>query len=96
MCLIKVDNPKGIELVMAGCRFRIVLHQKRELAIEELVDFSRLICRLIYFKSEFTASHSSGVAAIAVQLAKLAGFSRYEPGKHHSGFTGDGGCGRIG
>jgi HD-GYP domain-containing protein (c-di-GMP phosphodiesterase class II) len=63
---------------MAGRRFRIVLHQKRELAIEELVDFSRLICRLIDFKSEFTASHSSGVAAIAVQLAKLAGFSRYE------------------
>jgi len=63
---------------MAGCRFRIVLHQKRELAIEELVDFSRLICRLIDFKSEFTASHSSGVAAIAVQLAKLSGFSKYE------------------
>jgi len=57
---------------------RTVLHQRRELTIEELVDFSRLICRLIDFKSEFTASHSSGVAAVAVQLAKLAGFSRYE------------------
>lgn len=57
---------------------RTVVHQRRELTIEELVDFSRLICRLIDFKSEFTASHSSGVAAVAVQLAKLAGFSRYE------------------
>lgn len=64
----------SIEMILK----RTVIHQRRELTIEELVDFSRLICRLIDFKSEFTASHSSGVAAIAVQLAKLSGFSRYE------------------
>lgn len=64
----------SIEMILK----RTVIHQRRELIIEELVDFSRLICRLIDFKSEFTASHSSGVAAIAVQLAKLSGFSKYE------------------
>jgi HD-GYP domain-containing protein (c-di-GMP phosphodiesterase class II) len=65
---------ESIEVILR----RNVLHQKRELSIEELVDFSRLICRLIDFRSEFTASHSNGVAATAVQLAKLTGFSRYE------------------
>ncbi len=64
----------SIEMILK----RTVIHQRRELTIEELVDFSRLICRLIDFKSEFTASHSSGVAAIAIQLAKLSGFSMYE------------------
>ncbi len=49
-----------------------------ELDLEGLVDFSRLICRLIDFKSEFTATHSSGVAASAVCLADLIGFSDQE------------------
>jgi HD-GYP domain-containing protein (c-di-GMP phosphodiesterase class II) len=43
--------------------------------MKQLVDFSRLICRLIDFKSEFTAAHSSGVAAVAVELSKLNNFS---------------------
>ena len=49
-----------------------------ELDMQGLVDFSRLICRLIDFKSEFTATHSSGVAAAAVCLADLIGFSDKE------------------
>lgn len=57
---------------------KAVLSRTKELSIEELVDFSRLICRLIDFKSEFTAAHSSGVAAVAVELSKLTGFSKYE------------------
>ena len=65
---------ESIEVILR----RTILHQKRELAIEDLVNFSRLICRLIDFKSEFTASHSSGVAAVAVHLAKRVGFSKYE------------------
>lgn len=45
---------------------------------DSLRSLSRLICRIIDFKSEFTATHSSGVAATGKALARLAGFS---PGK---------------
>ena len=46
--------------------------------ISELLEFSRLVCRIIDFKSEFTATHSSGVAAAGKTLASLVGFSRQE------------------
>ncbi len=46
--------------------------------IHEFLDFSRLVCRIIDFKSEFTATHSSGVAAVGKILASLVGFSRQE------------------
>lgn len=55
-----------------------VIHQTRELAIGELVEFARLICQLIDFKSEFTAAHSSGVSATAVALSERVGFSSHE------------------
>lgn len=50
----------------------------QELRWEELIDFSRLICRVIDFKSEFTATHTSGIVATSVALAKLHGFSEEE------------------
>ncbi len=53
-------------------------HKDQELSLHDLLEFSRLVCRLIDFKSQFTATHSSGVAATAVALAKLAGFSGHE------------------
>jgi len=46
--------------------------------IGEFVGFSRLVCRIIDFKSAFTATHSSGVAAAGRILASLIGFSRQE------------------
>jgi HD-GYP domain-containing protein (c-di-GMP phosphodiesterase class II) len=46
--------------------------------MREILDFSRLVCRIIDFKSEFTATHSSGVAAAGKTLASLVGFSRQE------------------
>jgi HD-GYP domain-containing protein (c-di-GMP phosphodiesterase class II) len=46
--------------------------------MREFRDFARLVCRVIDFKSEFTATHSSGVAAVAEALASLVGFSRQE------------------
>jgi len=46
--------------------------------MREFLDFSRLVCRIIDFKSEFTATHSSGVAAVGSTLAALVGFSRQE------------------
>jgi HD-GYP domain-containing protein (c-di-GMP phosphodiesterase class II) len=57
---------------------RTVLYRTKELTIEEMVDFSRLVCRLIDFKSKFTATHSSGVAAVAIELSRLSGFSKHE------------------
>lgn len=50
----------------------------QNIGLDELVDFSRLICRVIDFKSEFTAMHSNGVAASAARLGGLAAFSEYE------------------
>jgi HD-GYP domain-containing protein (c-di-GMP phosphodiesterase class II) len=49
--------------------------QTVELGVDAILALSRLICRIIDFKSEFTATHSSGVAATGVALARLAGFS---------------------
>lgn len=49
-----------------------------ETDVEGLLGFSRLVCRIIDFKSEFTATHSSGVAATGRALASRIGFSRQE------------------
>jgi HD-GYP domain-containing protein (c-di-GMP phosphodiesterase class II) len=58
--------------------WRSISYQSKELDINELRDFAWLICRLIDFKSEFTATHSSGVAATASAVAELVGFSDHE------------------
>jgi len=57
---------------------RLIRSQTREFSMDQMVDFSRLICRLIDFKSKFTAAHSSGVAAVAVALARMNGFTYNE------------------
>jgi HD-GYP domain-containing protein (c-di-GMP phosphodiesterase class II) len=57
---------------------RSVASHTKELNLDELLDLSRVICRLIDFKSEFTATHSTGVAAAAVALAGFVGFSKEE------------------
>ena len=49
-----------------------------DLDLEGLLGFARFLCRLIDFKSGFTATHSSGVAAAGCELARLAGFSSTE------------------
>ncbi|MCP4645104.1 MAG: HD domain-containing protein [bacterium] len=48
------------------------------LNVDQLLEFSKLLCRIIDFKSEFTATHSTGVAASAVELAQRVGFSPHE------------------
>ena len=45
-----------------------------ELDLRQMLEFARLLCRVIDFRSEFTATHSSGVAATAVALARHVGF----------------------
>jgi HD-GYP domain-containing protein (c-di-GMP phosphodiesterase class II) len=57
---------------------RTVRYEEKELSNEEMVGFSKLIDRLIGFKSRFTAAHSRGVAAVAVELSRLSGFSKHE------------------
>ena len=48
------------------------------LTLGELLEFAQLVCRLVDFKSKFTATHSSGVAAVAESLARRVGFSSQE------------------
>ena len=50
----------------------------QELTLDDLLSLSHLICRIIDFKSAFTATHSSGVAASALALATRVGFSAQE------------------
>lgn len=45
-----------------------------ELAMDGLQDFAELLAQIIDFRSRFTATHSSGVAACAATLAQLFGF----------------------
>jgi len=48
------------------------------LDIDEVLGLSRLLSRVIDFRSRFTATHSAGVAKTAEKLAELAGFSQDE------------------
>ena len=47
----------------------------QKLNSEDLVDFARLMCKVIDFKSGFTATHSRGVVASSLLLAEKLGFS---------------------
>jgi HD-GYP domain-containing protein (c-di-GMP phosphodiesterase class II) len=48
-----------------------------ELELEEdIIGLTRLFCRVIDFRSHFTSTHTSGVAACAAALAELMGFSK--------------------
>lgn len=49
-----------------------------EVDMETLLDLSRLFSKIIDFRSRFTATHSSGVAATAEALGRLLGFSEKE------------------
>lgn len=49
-----------------------------ELNMEEIINLGKLFCHIIDFRSHFTATHSSGVAASAEALARYAGFSERE------------------
>jgi len=49
-----------------------------DLSIEDLLSLTKLFSHIIDFRSRFTATHSSGVAASAEALARFAGFSERE------------------
>jgi len=46
--------------------------------LELIRAFAKLMAQLIDFRSRFTATHSSGVAAVASEIARIAGFSEYD------------------
>lgn len=48
------------------------------LSLDEVVNLTQIFARIIDFRSPFTAMHSAGVAASAVRLAELSGFSEDE------------------
>lgn len=45
----------------------------------ELLDLAEMFRRVIDFRSRFTATHSSGVAAVAVAIANHSGFKKDDP-----------------
>ena len=49
-----------------------------ELGLDDFLSLARLFSRIIDFRSRFTATHSSGVAATAEALARLSGSSEDE------------------
>lgn len=49
-----------------------------ELNTEKLLDLAKLFSQIIDFRSPFTATHSSGVAASSEALARFIGFSKRE------------------
>jgi HD-GYP domain-containing protein (c-di-GMP phosphodiesterase class II) len=46
--------------------------------VETISDLAKLISQIIDFRSRFTATHSSGVSAVALELAKIYDFSERE------------------
>jgi putative nucleotidyltransferase with HDIG domain len=50
-----------------------------ELDRGELLDLAEMFRRVIDFRSRFTATHSSGVAAVAAAIAKHSGFQKEDP-----------------
>jgi len=51
---------------------------KEVMDLDVLNSFARVFSRIIDFRSKFTATHSSGVAAVALKLATISGFSARE------------------
>jgi len=49
-----------------------------KLSLEEMSNLSQVFTRIVDFKSTFTSTHSSGVAATAEALARIMGFSDIE------------------
>lgn len=63
---------------LQGILRSIIPERTTTISIDLMFEFSRIICCLIDFKSEFTATHSSGVAATAVAISKCLVFSTNE------------------
>jgi HD-GYP domain-containing protein (c-di-GMP phosphodiesterase class II) len=63
--------------------FNAVMHKRIQFSrgiieLETLRDFAQIIAHIIDFRSKFTATHSTTVAAVARELAVISGFSQRE------------------
>jgi len=67
-CSIKTDNvlPERIQF------------HKKVIDLKTLRDLAKVISQIVDFRSRFTSSHSSGVAAVALEIATISGFSQRE------------------
>lgn len=70
---LDVVSPSLEQVLINNCRSYSI-----ELENDDLLDFAELLAHIIDFRCHFTATHSSGVAAVASNLAHLIGFSATE------------------
>lgn len=70
---LDVISPSLEQVLINNCRSYSI-----ELENDDLLDFAELLAHIIDFRCHFTATHSSGVAAVASNLAHLIGFSATE------------------
>lgn len=68
----------AISLSLGSILSNMVGTVKVELGLDKLLSLANMFCRVIDFRSAFTATHSSGIAASAKELARLAGFAERE------------------
>jgi HD-GYP domain-containing protein (c-di-GMP phosphodiesterase class II) len=57
---------------------RVLVFDIWELNWDDIIDLTKIFSKIIDFRSHFTATHTSGVSAVAVKLASLMGFSELE------------------
>ena len=55
-----------------------IRHTKEAMSLDVLRSFAKVFSRIIDFRSRYTATHSSSVAAVALELATISGFSSRE------------------
>ncbi|MCL2812222.1 MAG: HD domain-containing protein [Clostridia bacterium] len=67
----------SLSLLRADMLKRVHL-SKEFIDLATLRDFAKVVAQIIDFRSRFTATHSSGVAAVAMELSLLSGFSEKE------------------
>ncbi|MBU1231100.1 MAG: HD domain-containing protein [Proteobacteria bacterium] len=71
---LDIGSPDLLSILRMVCA-QDTLRCRQGSEMDRLLDFSKLVTHIIDFRSRFTATHSSGVAATAMKLAQLAGFS---------------------
>ncbi|MFP4456656.1 MAG: HD domain-containing phosphohydrolase [Clostridia bacterium] len=57
---------------------KVVIFDIWELNWDDIIDLTKIFSKIIDFRSHFTATHTAGVAAVAVELARRSGFSELE------------------
>ena len=67
-----------LDMLYVPNRFLDYLPKNRMVTLDDTIQFTELISRLIDFRSPFTAMHSAGVAATAEALSGLAGMCEDE------------------